>query len=606
MSGQETGTEPDEDLAQYIGDEDEDEELQPGQLGRMVRFLRPYFKPYARTLWAVGGLLLLQTILNASFPIATRYLIDDGLVERNWDALVTVLIFLGFAALAVSLVAILNDYLFARLAANVVKDLRGALFEHIQRLPMPYFQRTASGQLLSRFSGDIVATETLLVHLVTGLMMPLLEVIYATALMFYFNVWLGLIGLSVFPMILLGPRLFSGRAFGLSYEKRSREADLLSAAHENVTAQPVVQAFGLQAQAISRYRHRNLEWVRYAFRMNFFAGLAESSAYMGVYVIHVVIVGLGAYWAYSDVISIGTLVAFEAMFISMGYALTDVSQFIPTLAQAAGSVQHLEEVFDEPRSISDAPGARVAPRMESSLRVENVSFAYPDGRQALQDVSFAVGKNSYVALVGRSGSGKSTLLSLLLRFYDPTAGRLTLDGVDLREITQDSLRSQIGIVFQDSFLFNASIIDNVRVGKADATPDEVRAALQSAEIWEAVQALPAGLETIVGERGGRLSGGQRQRIAIARALVRDPEILILDEATSALDAVAEAAINITLERVARSRTVINVTHRLSNVTGADRIVLLQDGRIVATGDHPTLLAAHGAYAALWRAQQRDA
>jgi ATP-binding cassette subfamily B protein len=293
------------------------------------------------------------------------------------------------------------------------------------------------------------------------------------------------------------------------------------------------------------------------------------------------------------------------MFVSMGYALTDLAQFVPTLAQAIGSVQHLEEVFNEKPSLADAPDAPPLPRMQTALAAEDVSFAYPDGRLALSNVSFEVRKNSYLAIVGRSGSGKSTILNLLLRFYDPTEGRLAMDGVDIRTTTQDSLRAQIGIVFQDSFLFNTSILENIQMGKPDATMEEIEAALRAAEVWEMVQALPHGLETFVGERGGKLSGGQRQRLAIARALVRSPAILILDEATSALDAIAEAAINATLQRIARARTVINVTHRLSNVVGADRILVMHEGRIGEAGSHAELLAQNGYYASLWRTQQRE-
>jgi ATP-binding cassette subfamily B protein len=581
------------------------EELRPQQLGILFRFLRPYLRPYRKPVLLIGLLLVVQTAFNASFPLATQYLIDEGLIERDFDALVHVLIFLGCAAVAVSLVSIANDYVYSGVFANVIKDIRISLFEHIQSLPMPYFQRTPSGSTLSRFSGDIVATETMLVHLIPSLIIPLLEVAYSTALMFYFNFWLGLIGLLVFPMILIGPRIFSGKAFDLSYEKRGREAGLLSSAQENILAQPVVKAYGLRERAITSYRTQNAGWVRFAFRMNFFSALAESTAHMGVYVIHIVILALGAYWAYSGVMSIGTLVAFEAMFVSMGYALTDLAQFVPTLAQAIGSVQHLEEVFQEEPSLTDPPDAVALPRMQSALAAEDVSFAYPDGRLALSNVSFEVRKNSYLAIVGRSGSGKSTILNLLLRFYDPSSGRVALDGIDLRAGTQDSLRAQIGIVFQDSFLFNTSIVENIRMGKPDATAEEIEEALRAAEVWEMVQALPQGLHTPVGERGGKLSGGQRQRLAIARALVRSPAILILDEATSALDAIAEAAINATLQRIARARTVINVTHRLSNVVGADRILVMHEGRIGEAGSHAELLAQNGYYASLWRTQQRE-
>ena len=607
MSGSSSASpDPRGDASILIGDdEDATEDLRPSDIRNLFRFIRPYLKPYRARVWGILALLFVQTAFNACFPLATQHLVDDGLIERNWDALVIVITFLGVAAVAVSVVTIFNDWLYSALSANVVKDIRVALFEHIQRLPIPYFQRTKSGDTLSRFSGDIVATEVLLVHMVASLIVPALEVVYSTALMFYFNAWLGLIGLAVFPMILAGPRIFSGRAFDLSYEKRTREARLLSAAQENILAQPVVKAFGLGPRAVSRYRKQNQRWHRYAFRMNFFASLAESTAHMGVYIIHIVILAIGAYWAYTDVITVGTLVAFEAMFVSMGYALTDLTQFVPTLAQAAGSVQHLQEVFDEPPGADDRPGARPLPRLEQAIAIDDVSFTFPDGREALDGVSFTVPKNSYLAIVGRSGSGKSTILNLLLRFYEPTSGRVTLDSVDILDGTQASLRDQIGLVSQDSFLFDTTVARNLQMGKADATQAEMIEALKAAEVWETVEALPQGLETIVGERGGRLSGGQRQRISIARALIRNPAILVLDEATSALDAIAESAVNATLQRIARNHTVINVTHRLSNVMSADQIIVLQDGRIVESGRHDDLLRTSGYYDLLWRTQQND-
>ncbi|HZZ81016.1 MAG TPA: ATP-binding cassette domain-containing protein, partial [Gemmataceae bacterium] len=265
---------------------------------------------------------------------------------------------------------------------------------------------------------------------------------------------------------------------------------------------------------------------------------------------------------------------------------------------------HLNDLFAQQPHVEDAPDATALPRLETDIVFDNVSFGYTSDGFQLQSLNVRIPRGSTVAFVGSSGSGKSTVLNLLLRLYDPTIGSLRVDGRDIRTVTQDSLRAQIGMVFQECFLFNTSIFENIRMGKPDATPDQVMAAARAAEIHEFIATLPQGYNTIVGERGSQLSGGQRQRLAIARALVRDPSILVLDEATSALDYATEAALNETLLKVAQNRTVVMVTHRLSSVTSAGHIVVLDHGKVAEDGTHEQLLAKNGAYAALWRNQMQ--
>lgn len=600
-----------------LDDEDEEPEIHARDLGALVRFLRPYAASYRRSLLLLALVLLVETIFNFLFPLASQFLIDKGLggeamsengvpAEKDFSVVIGVIIFLAVGSVAVTVLGVAMDYLNARVFTGVVVDIRQKLFATVQGLSMPFFTRTRAGEVLSRFSGDLVALEGTLLTMVPWCLVPLLEVVYSVVVMLYLNVWLGLMGCLIFPLVLLAPRIFAAWAFALSYDKRRREADLLGAVQENVTAQAVVKAFGMEPPALSRFHGLNLLWRWVAFRVHFLGELVERSSNSGVYLLHVLCFGVGAYWVYSDRITIGTLVAFEGTFLSMGYALTYVAQYVPAIAQAAGSIYHLDELFAERPLVADAPDAVELPRLEREIAFEGVSFGYPGGAFQLHDFSVRIAKGSLIAFVGSSGSGKSTVLNLLLRLYDPSQGAVRVDGRDIRTVTQASLRRQIGMVFQDCFLFNTSILENIRMGRPEASEEEVAAAARAAEIHDFIAGLPQGYHTIVGERGSQLSGGQRQRLAIARALVRDPAILVLDEATSALDYATEAALNDTLLRVAQNRTVVMVTHRLSSVVSAAHIVVLDRGNIAEAGTHEELLGKNGAYAALWRHQLQQA
>jgi ATP-binding cassette, subfamily B, bacterial len=329
----------------------------------------------------------------------------------------------------------------------------------------------------------------------------------------------------------------------------------------------------------------------------------ERTAQTGLYVIHIAVFALGAYWAYTERITVGTIIAFEGVFLSMGYALTNVTQYIPTLAQAAGSIHHLNDLLAIKPTMVDRDDATELKPFEREVIFDNVAFSYPGSSFRTEGLNVTVPKGSFLGIVGPSGSGKSTFLNLLMRFYDPNEGKVTVDGVDIRTVTQESLRRQMAVVFQESFLFNTSIAENIRMAHPQATIEEIHEAARQAEVHDFIMSLPAGYDTWVGERGGQLSGGQRQRVAIARALVRNPALLVLDEATSALDAGTEAKLNDTLRKIAETRTVVSVTHRLGSVVTADRIIVLEHGHIVEAGTHGELLKADGLYATMWARQQ---
>jgi ATP-binding cassette subfamily B protein len=332
----------------------------------------------------------------------------------------------------------------------------------------------------------------------------------------------------------------------------------------------------------------------------FLSTMVERTVTISVLLLHLVVLAIGAYLATKGQITIGTFVTFESAFWEVSYNIAHLMHFIPVSIQSAAAVRHIQELLDEPTRGSDRAGAPDLPRVENDITFDRVTFQYEGAQTPVLDnltLKLDVGKT--IAIVGPSGSGKSTLLNLILRLYTPDEGRVTIDGVDVRRVTLESLRSRMAVVFQENMLFNMSIRENIRLGKEGATDEEVEEAAKKAELHSYIMSLPEGYDTSVGERGDTLSGGQRQRMAIARAIIRNPSILLLDEATSALDQTTEAAINRTLLTVSEGRTMIWSTHRLTSVVEMDEIIVISGGRAIERGSHAELLAKGGVYRKLW-------
>jgi ATP-binding cassette, subfamily B, bacterial len=591
---------PSEPGVEELGRVDEPEPTQATMA--TFRALAALFRPYRRSTILIGLCLLVEAAFNAFLPLSFSFLIDKALIPKDKEALVVILVALAVAVVVGGAVGLGRDKLYANLTARVVADLRLRLFEHLQGLSIGFFQRTQLGDVLSRFSGDLIAVENAFASALAWAVAPGLDVCVYTVILFVLDWRLALVSMLVWPIALLGPRHFAPQAVGASVEKKQLEAATLSVVQENVSGQPVVKAFSLERPWLESFEERSEKLRRRSAHVSFVSMLVERSSLVGILILDVAVIGIGSWLAFDGSLSIGKLVAFQGLFLALGYSLSYVTQYFPSLVHALGGYDHIATLLDEQPQVRDADDAGELPRLAGEIAFDGVTFGYTPAQVNLKDFSAQIRRGESVAFVGSSGSGKSTVLSLLMRLYDPAAGTVTVDGHDLRGVTQASLRSQLGVVFQESFLFNATVRENIRMAKPTATDADVVEAARAAEIHDFVAALPLGYDTVVGERGGLLSGGQRQRIAIARAVLRDPAVLILDEATSALDPGTEEAINATLERLGQARTTVAVTHRLAAAKNADRIFVFDKGALVESGSHDELLRTDGLYAQLWNRQ----
>jgi ATP-binding cassette subfamily B protein len=575
-----------------------------GALSKVWTFCRPFLTPYGRAIALVGAGVLIEATFNVLMPLSLKVLVDDVFARRDRNALLVVLGVLAGSGLLVSAISVAYERLDARVGAAIVADIRERLFRHVHDLPAAFHARTRAGELLARFSVDMATLEESVLNAASWAALPMVELLAGLALLFVLNWKLAAVTLLIFPFALVGPRLIAPRAVDASYALKGREAAALGTVHEQIGAITVIKAFGLRAVATVWFRARNREVASAMRRSIFLDAMVERSVTVAVLLLYVLVLAGGAVLAFEGVISVGTFVTFESVFWEISYNVAHVTQFVPMLIEGAGAARHMQELLDEPITIFDHPAARELPRMREGISFEGVSFGYTAGALDLDRLTLTIPAGRRVAIVGPSGAGKTTILGLLLRLYEPGAGRITIDGTDIAGVTMDSLRAQMAVVFQENVLFHTTIRENIRLGRPDARDEDVVAAAKQAEIHRFIRSLPAGYDTLVGERGATLSGGQRQRIAIARAIVRDPAILLLDEATSALDQTTEAAIGTALRGISAGRTMIFITHRLTSVAEMDDIVVLDRGRLVQRGTHAELLAQPGLYASLWKAQMR--
>jgi len=568
-----------------------------------LRQLVRWFHGHRTVVIVIGACLLIEMAFNAFVPVAFQRLIDDAITPRNDTALVHILVALGVAAIVTTAAGTFGDYMYARLSVGVLGRIRQRLFDHLQTQSPAFYQKYSAGEISARYSTDLAGVEQTLGSWIPWAWKPALDVVAYNAVMFTVDWQLALLSQLLWPMVLLGPRIFAPKASSAASERKAKEAVILTTIDEATAGRNVVRAFGLEARMSERFSRQVAALARTSRRGAFFGSALERSAGVGILILQLVVLGVGASRAFTGSISVGGLAAFYTVFNSLSNALLYLAQYSTILISSAAGLARIEQMLREQSSVPDAPDAVDLAPFHGAITLHDCVYIPEPGRRILDGVSLTIRHGEWVAFVGPSGSGKSTVLNAIMRAFDPTHGSISIDGHDLRTVTRTSFIRQSAVVFQDSFFYNSTIRENLRLGRIDATDADIEAACRDAEIHESIMAMPRGYDSPVGERSSLLSGGQRQRLSIARALVRDPRILILDEATSALDPGTESAINATLERLARGRTVLAVTHRLASTVNCHRIFVMKHGQLAESGTHRELMAEGGLYAKLWRTQE---
>jgi ABC-type multidrug transport system fused ATPase/permease subunit len=558
--------------------------------------------PYWKTLTVTCILLVAQTGLSLLPPLFQGAIVDQVIGARDVGRLgVMMATMIGIYAL-LGLTEFGDQYLRHSLGERFLFDLRVRIYDYLQRLSLSFFERTSTGELMSRVTNDVNALEQFITHGVVLTAVDLLRLVGASAILFVLDWRLALVVLLPMPIIGFGLRRFNQYVRPVYRRVRDRLGDISTRLQDDLAGIRVIQAFGQEDAELERFRSVSeryyLERVR-SIRVwsTFFPGLSFVAAAGGVLVF-----GVGAGMIVNGQLSLGTLVAFLSYITSFYDPLRRLTDVDNTFQQAIAAAERIFELLDVAPEIQDAPDATELVRIKGDVVFDDVHFHYGDGDEVLHDIGFHIAPGQVVALVGPSGAGKTSIANLLCRFYDPTHGQVMVDGHDLRRVQLGSLRRHVAVVLQDTFLFNTSVRENLLYGKPDAGEEEIMAAARAAYAHEFILQLPQGYDTQIGERGVKLSGGQRQRLALARAILADPRILILDEATSSVDAEAEYLIQQALDEVMKGRTSLVIAHRLSTIRNADKIVALHGGRISEVGDHYELLARGGLYSQLYQRQ----
>ena len=576
-----------------------------------LRRLGAEFRPFRARLTLVGGCVVAYALLGLVGPYLMGRGIDRFIVEKDARGLGRTGLWMLLAYLLGNALQFVSSWLMSELSQRVLKDLRRRLFGHVQKLPIAFFDRQPAGEIMSRLTNDIDAINQAVAQNITALLSSVLSMVGILVAMFVLDRWLALASLLVVPIMFWFTRfvaVYTRRGFR---DLQRALGGLNGAMEEAISGQKVMRAFRRSDSALATFREHNAEVYRVSITANTYALLLMPlTAVLGNLFV-IVLAGLGGWLALRGLVTVGVIATFINYGQNFVNPLRQLSNLYNTIQAALAGAERVFQMLDEPAEIDDGDPGRAlgAPRDRNisiagsgEVRFEHVSFGYRPGLRTIEDMSLEARPGEVVALVGPTGAGKTTIVNLLTRFYEIDAGRITIDGVDIRALGKAELRRRLGIVLQDTFLFPETVLENIRYGRLEATDAEVMKAAEDAEADAFIRQLPHGYHTVLSERAGNLSQGQRQLLSIARTLLADPAILILDEATSSVDTRTEARIKRSLSRLMHNRTSFAIAHRLSTIRDAGQVLVIEQGRIVERGTHAELMAAHGAYHQLYVSQ----
>jgi ATP-binding cassette, subfamily B, bacterial len=593
--------------------------LAPGTFRRIVAFAKPYRLQIAIFLL----LVIFDSILVIVTPLLLRKIIDDGVIPKNQSVVIT---YAGIAAIVAVVdagLSLLQRWYSAQVGEGLIYDLRTRVFAHVQRMPIAFFTRTQTGALISRLNSDVIGAQQALTSTLSGVVSNVISLILVAGAMFALSWQVTALALAMLPLFLFPAKHIGRRLSTLTREQMQLNAAMSTTMTErfNVAGALLVKLFGRPKDEDSQFAERAGQVRNIGIKIAMIGRVFFTALMLVASLATALVYGVGGYLAISGQLTVGTLLALAALLGRLYGPLTSLSNVRVDVMTALVSFERVFEVLDLPSMVAEAERPRQLPGGPQSVEFDHVSFRYPAANEVslaslevvarldtttpqtvLHDVSFQVDPGQLVALVGPSGAGKTTTSSLVARLYDVTGGDVRIGGVDVRDLSFESLYDTVGVVTQDSHMFHDTIRANLLYAKPTATEAELVEACKSAQIWDLVNSLSDGLDTVVGDRGYRLSGGEKQRLALARILLKAPGVIVLDEATAHLDSESEAAVQMALGTALSGRTSIVIAHRLSTIRDADLILVLDEGRIVQRGSHEELLAAGGLYAELYRTQ----